>query len=118
MILNDTCDIGSAYGLYASAFLTDHLDLIARGSNEFVLGCPLPFLAFVGMQYMRIQKEIKGIVHRSNGYALRHTGCYQLFRRERLWQCADLFQDHVAYFGGTHLVVAHIPVQTVLRRFI
>ena len=118
MILNGAGYTGSADVLHASAFLTDHLDLIARGSNEFVFGCPVSFLAFVCMQYMRVQKEVKGIVHRSNGYTFRRTGFYQLFRRERLWEQQDLLQDHVAYFGGTHLMLMHIPVQTVLRRFI
>ena len=118
MILNDACDAGSANRLHASAFLADHLDLIARGSNEFVLRCPLSFLSFVGMQYMRVQEEVQRVVHRSNGYMLCRAGLYQLFRRERLWESQDLLQNHVTHFGRTHLMVMHIPVKAFLRRFI
>ena len=77
-----------AQSLYASAFLADNLNLIGCSGYQFVLCSQLPLLTFVCVQHMGIQKQIQRVIDRSDRYMLRLAGCYQLLRREWLWQLA------------------------------
>lgn len=104
-----------AYILYASAFLTDYLNLIGRSGNQFVLCGQLSLLAFVGVQHMGVQKQVQRVIDRPDRYMLRLAGLYQLLRRERLRQLAECRQNHIPHLRRTHLMLTQIAKEDGLR---
>lgn len=108
---NQPLDSFVMYLRQSSALGTHHLHPHRFSDDQFIFGCRATSLSVMRPQNLCQNKQIDGIIYRSDRNSLFFTRFHQLLCREGLRQLTDLLQHHVSHSGRAHAVCTQIGIQ-------
>ena len=93
---------------HSSAVLANDLHAYGIGRCQFIFCSRLSSLPAGSVQNLCQNEQVERIIDRSYRNSFRLAYRCQLFRREGLWQLADLLQDHITHHGRSHIMLTHV----------